>query len=161
MVAPAFGYSIGDCIALGRLVIDIREAFKEAGGASTKYASETLFLRAFQNTLKRLEEYAAPATDDGRLHIQDITELQKLIAEPLKEFDSFLGKYRESLAQNNTKSKLKKVWKTISFTLKNLSEKVEKLRVRIEQPLHAINAPLSLETIEAHDIVRDQEHSAD
>jgi hypothetical protein len=57
MIAPAFGFSVGDCIALGRLVIDIREAFKEAGGASSKYGSEMLFLRGFQTTLKRLEEY--------------------------------------------------------------------------------------------------------
>jgi hypothetical protein len=137
---------------LGRLVIDIREAFKEAGGASSKYGSELLFLQGFQTTLKRLEEYTRNATGgdamgSDRLYTQDIADLLPLIAKPLEEFKTFLSKYRKSLAKGSTASKFKKAVRTISFTLKDLGGKVDDLRVQIEQPLQAINAVLSLENM--------------
>jgi hypothetical protein len=56
MVAPTFGFSVGDFIAGGQLLVKVISAFKEAGGASSKYASEVPFLNRLKSTLDHLEQ---------------------------------------------------------------------------------------------------------
>ena len=145
MAAPAFGFSVGDFIAGTKIAVGILSAFKEAGGASSKYASEVMFLECLSTTIKRIEEHFSTTRDVDAIEI--ITTLLKLIAGPLAEFKMFLDKYQASLGQQSTKSKIKKAPKTVTYTLKDLSGKVEKLRDRTCHPLHAINSALSLQML--------------
>jgi uncharacterized protein YoxC len=145
MVAPVFGFSVGDFIAGGQILIEAVKAFKEAGGASSKYASELSFLNSLKSTLGHLERFASstnsPQSNDL---LQDISKLLQDIREPWQEFRTFLDKYEPSLGTSSSRSKVAKAPRTIQYTLRTISGKVEKLRRQTEQPLQAINSLLSL-----------------
>jgi hypothetical protein len=76
-------------------------------------------------------------------------KLLQLIDKPLAEFKTFLDKYTEALdaAGKGHESRFRKAQKTISFTLKDLSGKVERLRRDTEQPLCAISKLLWLQVM--------------
>ncbi|OCK97241.1 uncharacterized protein K441DRAFT_685525 [Cenococcum geophilum 1.58] len=147
MVAPAFGFSVGDFIAGTKLLITLLSAFKERGGASTKYASESSFLTSLVSTLQHLDNYVKNITQDDIS--RDITKLLKTMEGPLDEFKLFLDKYEASLGQTSTKTALGKTKAMITYTVKDISGKVEKLRRQVEQPLEAVNSLLSLQVIKS------------
>ncbi|KAF2731935.1 hypothetical protein EJ04DRAFT_358462 [Polyplosphaeria fusca] len=149
MVAPAFGFSVGDFIAGTKIAIDILGAFKEAGGASSKYASEVMFLECLSATMKQIEEYFSKTFDVGAR--DTFTALLKLIDGPIMEFKIFLDNYHTSLSRNSTKSRFGKAPKIVTYTLRSLAGRVENLRVRICQPLLAINSALSLQGLKSLD----------
>jgi hypothetical protein len=145
MVAPAFGFSVGDFIAGTKLLIALFGGFQEAGGASTKYASESAFLTSLVSTLQHLDDYVKKTPQDDIS--QEITNLLQIIKGPLDEFKAFLGKYQASLGKAATKTTLAKAKGTVSFTVKDVSGKVERLRRQVEQPLQAVNSLLSLQVL--------------
>ncbi len=143
MVAVPFGFSIGDFIAGTRLLIDVLGAFKETSGASSKYASQTVFLHSLISTLQHLDDYVKPSPQNALS--SSISSLLDTIRGPLDDFKAFLDKHEASLGKASTKSKLGKVPKTVTYTLKDISGKIERLRQQAEQPLQAINSLLSLQ----------------
>jgi hypothetical protein len=145
MAAPGFGFSIGDFIAGGQILIQVIKAFKEAGGASSKYAAEVSFLNSLKATLDHLERFVSRADSSQSNDLpQDISKLLQDIRDPWQEFKTFLDKYEPSLGASSSKSKLAKAPRTIQYTVKDISGKVEKLRNQTEQPLQAVNSLLSL-----------------
>jgi hypothetical protein len=143
MVAPPFGFSVGDFIAGGQLLVKVISAFKEAGGASSKYASEVSFLNSLKSTLDHLEQYLGNTSHSNHL-FPDISKLLQEIREPWEDFKGFLDKYEPSLGVSSSRSKLGKAPRTIQYTLKDISGKVEKLRRQTQEPLQAVNSLLSL-----------------
>jgi hypothetical protein len=75
---------------------------------------------------------------------QDISKLLQDIREPWEEFKKFLDKYEPSLGASSSRSRLARAPRTIQYTVKDISGKVEKLRLQTEQPLQAVNSLLSL-----------------
>ncbi|KAF1831394.1 hypothetical protein BDW02DRAFT_56881 [Decorospora gaudefroyi] len=143
MVAVPFGFSIGDFITGTKILINVLSAFKESSGASSKYASETAFLHSLTSTLQHLNDYVKPNPQDALS--SSISSLLDTVRGPLDEFKTFLDKHEASLGKTSTKSKLGKVPKTVTYTLKDISGKIEKLRRQAEQPLQAISSLLSLQ----------------
>ncbi|KAL5432460.1 hypothetical protein PMIN06_012008 [Paraphaeosphaeria minitans] len=133
MVAVPFGFSIGDFIAGTKLLIDVFGAFKETSGASSKYASDTTFLHSLTSTLQHLDDYVKPNPQNALS--SSISSLLDTVRGPLDDFKTFLDKYEASLGKVSTKSKLGKVPKTVTYTLKDISGKIAKLRQQVEQPL--------------------------
>jgi hypothetical protein len=145
MSVPGFRFSVGDFIAGGQVLIEVISAFKEAGGASSKYASEVSFLNSLKTTLDHLEKFVRSSSSRSKDNLpQDIAKLLQEIREPWEEFKNFLDKYEPSLGASSSKSKLGKAPRTIQYTVKDISGKVEKLRRQTEQPLQAVNSLLSL-----------------
>ncbi|KAL5401999.1 hypothetical protein PMIN03_011046 [Paraphaeosphaeria minitans] len=154
MVAVPFGFSIGDFIAGTKLLIDVFGAFKETSGASSKYASDTTFLHSLTSTLQHLDDYVKPNPQNALS--SSISCLLDTVRGPLDDFKTFLDKYEASLGKVSTKSKLGKVPKTVTYTLKDISGKIAKLRQQVEQPLQAINSLLSLQQIKTIEELPDQ-----
>jgi uncharacterized protein YoxC len=145
MVAPGFGFSVGDFIAGGQILIQVINAFKEAGGASSKYASEVSFLTSLKLTIDHLERFVSKTSSSQSNDLpQDVSKLLQDIREPWEDFKMFLDKYEPSLGSSSSRSKLAKAPRTIQYTVKDISGKVEKLRRQTEQPLQAVNSLLSL-----------------
>ncbi|KAL4932169.1 uncharacterized protein BDV17DRAFT_288245 [Aspergillus undulatus] len=145
MVSPAFGFSVGDFITGTKLLIDLFNAFKEAGGASSKYTAEVSFLNSLNATLGHLETYAGNNSQNDLS--QSVNDLIKVMRGPLDIFKEFLDKYASSLSESSTKSALGKAPRTVRYTVKDISGKVQGLRTQIEQPLQAVNTLLSLRII--------------
>jgi hypothetical protein len=93
-------------------------------------------------TLEHLEKYVSNASQDESS--QDITNLLQHIRGPWNEFKQYIDKYEKSMGKSTTKSKLGKAPRTILWAVNGISENMEKLRRRIEQPLQAVNSLLSL-----------------
>ncbi|KAH7093617.1 hypothetical protein FB567DRAFT_588041 [Paraphoma chrysanthemicola] len=159
MVVVPFGFSIGDFITGTKLLISVLAAFKETSGASSKYASETAFLYSLTSTLQHLDDYVKPSPQNNLS--SSISSLLDMVRGPLDDFKIFLDKYNASLGRASTKSKLGKVPKTVTYTLKDISGKVEKLRRQTEQPLQAINSLLSLQQIKSIEELSDQRWQPD
>lgn len=145
MVAPAFGFSVGDFVAVTKLLITLFDSFNESGGASTKYASEKAFLTSLTSTVLRLSHHVQSTPHDDIA--KEILGLLQVITEPLKVFRAFLDKHASALETMSTASSFTKTRLTISFTMKEISGNVEKLRRQIEQPIHAINSLLALQVL--------------
>lgn len=145
MVAPAFGFSVGDFIAATKLLIEVINSFKESGGAADKFASETAFLTSLVSTVGHVNDYmlGTPPNDIAT----DIAKLTALMKKPLSEFKKFLDKHEAALGKRPTKSALGKVKLTMNFTMKDVSGKIEKLRRQVEQPLQAVNTLLALQVL--------------
>jgi hypothetical protein len=145
MVAPGYGFSLGEFIAGGQFLVEIIGAFKEAGGASTKYALEVSFLNSLRSTLDHLERFVSSSSTCEADELPEAVSKQlQEIREPWKEFKKFLDKFEPSLGASTKRSRFSKANRTIQYTLEDISGKVSKLRRRIEQPLQAINSLLSL-----------------
>jgi hypothetical protein len=150
MVVPAFGFSVGDFIAGGQILVQVIGAFKEAGGASSKYATEVSFLNSLKSTLEHLERFVdgtRGSSSQASEMPRDISKLLQGIREPWEEFKKVLDKYEPSLGASSSRSKLARAPRTIQFTVKDISGKVEKLRRQTEEPLQAINSLLSLQVM--------------
>ncbi|KAL1610193.1 hypothetical protein SLS60_001858 [Paraconiothyrium brasiliense] len=135
MVAPAFGFSVGDFIAGTKLLNILLDSFKESGGASSKFASEAVFLSSLVSTVKHLSDYIQNTPQDGIA--EEVVKLVDVIKEPLTDFKRFLDKHEAALGKQPSKSGLEKVKSTIKYTVKDASGKIEKLRRQVEQPLQA------------------------
>ncbi|KAH9213226.1 hypothetical protein DL95DRAFT_447242 [Leptodontidium sp. 2 PMI_412] len=155
MVTPAFGFSVGDFIAGGQLLIEVINAFKEAGGASSKYASEVSFLNGLKSTLDHLEQFVSSTSQSNQLS-PVISKLLNDIRGPWDEFKKFLDKYEPSLGASSSRSKLGKAPRTIQYTAKDISGKVGNLRRQTEQPLQAVNSLLSLHVIQSLETLPEQ-----
>ena len=145
MVTSAFGFSVGDFIAGTKLVVDVLGAFKEAGGASSKYAAEALFLENLIATIKNVQDYQNKTPDEELP--KDILKLTKHVDKPLTEFSAFLDKYKASLGKTSTKSTAGKAAKIVIYTIKNICGKVKDLRQQVEQSLQAVNCLLALQAL--------------
>ncbi|KUJ08713.1 uncharacterized protein LY89DRAFT_741560 [Mollisia scopiformis] len=164
MGGPAFGFSVGDFIAGAQILTQVIKAFKEAGGASSKYLREVSFLNSFKATLEHLERFVSsttsqpipssttattlPSQTQASNLPQDISKLLQDIKAPWQEFKTFLDRYETSLGAESSRSRLAKVPRTVQFTVKDIGGKVEKLRNQVEQPLQAVNSLLALHVID-------------
>lgn len=148
MVVPTFGFSVGDFVAVTKLLITLFDSFKESGGAATKYTSEKAFLASLTSTVLRLSHYVQNTPHDEIA--REILSLLEIITEPLKAFRAFLNKHAGALEKLGTASGFSKTRLTMSFTMKEISGKVEKLRREIEQPIHAVNSLLALQVLYVH-----------
>ena len=136
MVTPAFGWSAGDIISSIRIIIKICEAFKEAGGATSRYEECTAFLEGFRVTLSKLDFHIRRSPDPE--YAAEISELLKLIDAPYCRFEKFMLDFQPALSPTSNHSSIRKVPKKIKWALKELSAvsgKVDELKREVCYPL--------------------------
>jgi hypothetical protein len=144
MALPGFGFSVGDFIAGAQVLARVIDAFKEAGGASSKYVSQVSFLQGFKITLEHIEGHVRASSPSDLS--DDISKLLSDIRGPWNESKNFLKKYDDALGQTVNKpiKVIRKFPRVIRFTMSDMSSKVDTLRQEIQQPLAAINSLLLL-----------------
>jgi hypothetical protein len=144
-MSPAFGFSVGDIIAGVKLLTEIINAFKETGGAKSKYGAELFFVTGLKATFEQLKKFV-DNNRDGELP-QDLDRVLETIAKPWQEFKEFLQDFEDSLGESSTRSKLRRTPRMIQYTIKSVSGKIEKLKQQISQPLQVLNALLALQVM--------------
>lgn len=80
----SFGFSVGDFLAVGKLVADITNSLREAGGSKSEYQELLQELESLNHALKHLDKLP---TKDNSANLQSI----KLSAASR----TILGEYRE------------------------------------------------------------------
>ncbi|OCK87264.1 uncharacterized protein K441DRAFT_682774 [Cenococcum geophilum 1.58] len=137
-----FGWSAGDLVNGINVIVRVAEAFKETGGAASKYQAHHDFAVGLKKTFASLKLYTDLHEHDG--YSDDIAGQLKLIEKPWKRFQTFLEKYDEPLGAQSTMYKLKKAPRIVKWTAKDLSGEVEKLERAVHRPLESLNLLLSL-----------------
>src|ERR1700710_116722 len=96
-----FGWSVGDIVAGIRITVKVCEAFKESGGAASKYKQTVDFLDNLELTLEYLKTYINGNPTD--IHASSISDQAEKIKGPLKHFQESIEKYEKSLSEVSTK----------------------------------------------------------
>ncbi|MCJ1455980.1 hypothetical protein MMC28_006337 [Mycoblastus sanguinarius] len=152
MFTPLFGWSAGDVVQSIKIIIKIVEAFKETGGAATKFAETTAFLDHFNTTLNRIKEYASDNTQAK--YSATIVDQIKLIDNPYCTFEKYMLEFEPALGEVPTEGRQKKAKKKIKWAMKELSEvsgKVAELKKAVTEPLVFVGQLLLLQTLDSID----------
>jgi hypothetical protein len=116
----------------------IRKALQDAGGSKEQHAEAISFLMQFDCVFKELENHVRDG--HGSSYREAIVQQLKLIEQPWTRLQELLGKYKNSLGENSSRSRLNMVVKKVKWALKDLNEAVEKVKVEINVS-HYIRIP--------------------
>jgi Tat protein secretion system quality control protein TatD with DNase activity len=101
-----FGFSAGDFVALGGLIVKVGKALKDHGGAAEEYQHVVFELQKFRSIIDQVEALATNVREaDG----EGLSTLQELVAQSRIVLHSFLTsieKFQDSLGEGSVKPKL-------------------------------------------------------
>ena len=143
-----FGWSAGDLVNSIRIIIKICEAFKEAGGATSRYEESTAFLEGFKVTLSKLDAYTRrnPSSENAA----EIAQQLKLIDAPYCRFEKFMLDFQPALDPTSTYGSIRKAPKKVKWAVKELSTvsgKVAELKKEVCDPLILIESLMQLQSL--------------
>ncbi len=146
MVAPVFGFSVGDFIAGINIAIDVIKACKDTGGASSQYERALVEFETYLALLRKLQDPNVPTT-------AEINRLASSCEHPVQQFVTKIEKYKCSLAKSAGSGD--SVHQTFRY-LRTFPRKaqwamvakkaVEELRLAIGPQLSAIGVLMELES---------------
>ncbi|KAI9810814.1 MAG: hypothetical protein M1827_006021 [Pycnora praestabilis] len=97
----AFGFSIGDFIAVGGLITKIVTELKVNGSAAQQYQCLLLELEALRHALDQLDQLNAAQNEI--VHLDSIRASARLCEKPVEEFLSKILKFDKTLGATNTR----------------------------------------------------------
>ena len=165
MVAPAFGFSAGDFIAVIALISKVSKALRETEGAASQYQYAAVELDLIHSVLIKVQSLE-PSTQNEDL-VQKIrlcsatchTPLSRFVAK-IRKFEGHLGASRSSKPVRVVKGVKRNVRK-IQWAV-TVEKELSKLKASIGPVLQAIEVLLQLESLERiDDISRATKHSFD
>lgn len=114
-MSVGFGFSVGDFIAVLKLVGTVIDALRESSSASTSFRSLIAELYALETALLRVNRLDL---DDAQT--VDIIALRSAATQCQKSIDGFyhkIRKYQPHLQQQDTNSKVKNAWMKVKWTV--------------------------------------------
>lgn len=154
MVTPMFGWSAGDIVNSIRIILVIYEAFKEAGGATSRYEEITAFLEGFRITLSKLDAHSR--RNSTLENAAEIAQQLKLIDAPYCRFEKFMLVFQPALAITSTYSSIRKAPRKVKWAVKELSTvsgKVAELKKEVCDPLMLVKSLIQLQSLYVSDSV--------
>ena len=112
----SFGFSLGDFIAVSKLIAQIGSALRESTRASAEYQSILLRLDSLVHTLRTAElsvigaQLPPSATNAIRKHLEQC-------AEHLRKFNTAIEKHKKTLSKGGSGSRVKDSWRKIGWAL--------------------------------------------
>jgi hypothetical protein len=100
-MVPAFGFSVGDFIAAGRLLVRVKQASHDQQGASAQYQHLIQNIKALQTIFNYLQTLESDEATQGL--VDAIRKQAAISLEPLKVFVDRVEKYDKRLGVHNTK----------------------------------------------------------
>jgi hypothetical protein len=151
MVVPAFGFSVGDFVAIIELVSKTVKALKENGGVIAKRYELTLAdLRTIETILRHTHNLQA--SDENDDVVQQIKQYGNACHEPLARFVQKLRKYEVLAKPQSTETaslKLLRAGRSIQWTVV-VAEEVARLKAAIGPQLVVISLLLQLAAEKSH-----------
>lgn len=92
----SFGFSVGDFLAVGNLVLEIKAALQNVGGARSDYQELVRELDTLQKALQHLDTLQQRGST-GSLHLDSIKFAALSCRQPLEDFLKKVRKYGRSL----------------------------------------------------------------
>ena len=142
-MVPAFGFSVGDFVAVIQLINKISKAVRDAGGAVEDYQDTVSELESLKEIFKRLDSsHASPSWGENlSLPIKAHTES---VLESLTRFSHVISKFDSNLGKTAPKGWTQGSWKKVQWSIQYAKE-VEKLRASVGTCLSALNLLVDLE----------------
>lgn len=143
-----FGWSAGDVVNSIHIIIKICEAFKEAGGAASRYEESLAFLEGLKATLSKVDAHIH--RNPNPEHAAEITQQLKLIDAPYSRFEKFMLDFQPALSPTSSYGNVRKVPTKIKWALKELSAvsgKVAELKKEVCDPLILLENLMQLQSL--------------
>lgn len=151
MVAPAFGFSVGDFVAAIELIGKAAKALRESEGAARQYSQAIVELELLENVLKRVQRLR-PSIDNATT-VQKIHLCAHACHVPLAEFLASIEKYDTPLQLQNGRAQISlpkqmvRGGRKIQWALV-VEQELAKLKAKIGPMLAMINILLNTESLE-------------
>ncbi|KAH7072598.1 hypothetical protein BKA63DRAFT_46417 [Paraphoma chrysanthemicola] len=146
MIMPAFGFSVGDFIAVIGLCTKVAKALKDAGGAAAEYQQVIIEIDGLQNALTRLA--SLEPTESNIDHVNAIRKMALACNLPLQDFLSKLEKYEAAMSPFATGKSYSSTGKKAQYAL-FMSEEVKTIRAMISGKVISINLLLATHASES------------
>lgn len=152
MVAPAFGFSVGDFVQVIALIAKAAKALRETDGASSNFQQASVELASLHSVLTKVQSLQ-PTVQNGELiqkiHICGLTchiPLARFI-EKIRKFQAHLGADGCFAKSTKTSQHIKRNFRKIQWSV-SFEKELAKLRASIGPQMHTIEMLLQLESLE-------------
>ena len=136
----SFGFSVGDFVAVGKLVVEITNSLKDAGGSKSGYQDLLRQLESLQRALQDLDKLQAQGSPSATL--DSIKSNALMCRRPLEEFLGKLKRYDKSLGVWGKPGAWKETRGKVRWALGRQKE-VHKLQSYLNVQVGTINMRLS------------------
>ncbi|KAI1876038.1 uncharacterized protein JN550_001534 [Neoarthrinium moseri] len=148
----AFGFSVGDCIAIGKLVASTISCLHEVGGSRSDFQLLTCELECLEQALHRLETMEASQRSP---QLDSIRCAALSCRRPLETFLQKLQKYQRSLGQSSKLEDIRSAGRKVQFALWEKDE-VMKFRSYLSVHIGTINVMLAEHGFEKMDFIANE-----
>jgi hypothetical protein len=153
----SFGFSVGDFLAVGKLIADITSSLKEAGGSKSEYRDVVLELECLHKTLVHLDRLSQQG--DNSRTADSIKYAALSCRRPLEEFLGKVKRYEGSLGPNATGPAWKAPMDKVRFRLSG-SEEVRRMQNYLSVHVGTINILLAEHGLEAMNFAQEKTEKA-
>ncbi|KAH5398360.1 hypothetical protein HBI67_214670 [Parastagonospora nodorum] len=145
------GFSVGDFIAVGKLINDISSCLQDAGGAKAEYQELLRELECLQQALHHLDKLQQGSSSSPSLNLDSIKYAALSCRRPLEQFLGKIQKYDKSLGVWGKKSVVKRATDKLKWGL-GQKEEVRKLQGYLNIHVGTINILLAEHGLEKMDL---------
>ena len=139
----SFGFSVGDFIAVGKLIIQISSALRESTGASAEYQSLLLRLDSLMETL-RIADHSIRGSQLLPLSATNaILNHLRQCSTHLQKFNTIVEKHRRSLSKGGSGNRFKDSWRKIGWSLFT-KEEIKEINDALEGDVSFISMMLGM-----------------
>lgn len=148
----SFGFSVGDFLAVGRVIKDITTCLQDVGGSKTEYQELVRELDCLNGALQQLDKQQS---NKASTNIDSIKYAALSCRRPLEEFLSKIRKYDKSIGVRAKGNVVKSTVGKLRWGLGQKDE-VNKLQNYLNVHVGAINILLAEHSLEKLDIATNQ-----
>ena len=138
----SFGFSVGDFIAVGKLIIQISSALHESAGATTEYQSLLLRLDSLMETLRLADRSIRGSQLQPSATNAIVKHLDRCLAH-LRKFNTVIEKHRKSLSKGGSGNRFKDSWRKIGWSLFT-KEEIKEIDDALEGDVNFISLMLAM-----------------
>ena len=141
-IRMSFGFSVGDFIAVGKLIVQISSALHESTGASAEYQSLLLRLDNLMETLRiadrsiRGSQLQISAANAILMHLSQCSA-------HLRKLNTIIEKHRKTLSKGGSGSKIRDSWRKIGWSLFT-KEEIKEIDNALEGDVNFISMMLAM-----------------
>ena len=145
----SFGFSIGDVIAVGKLIADITSSLSAAGGAKSDYQELLRELESLSKALVHLDQLSSH--DGSSITLDSIKYASLSCRHPLEQFLAKIRKYEQSLSLRGKANVFQSTTDKLRWTFSS-SDEVKKLQNYLSVHIGMINILLAQYGLERMEI---------
>ena len=143
MPVPAFGFSVGDIVAVGTLLYHVGKAVDAASEDFQEFCETQKEISLFKDVLSQLEQMSATGSPFTGVDASRFKGVLDEGQKELKRFDAFVTKYADGAIKKDEVKSIVKFRKRVPYTLHG-KHKIRAFRKRLHSCLLTLSAVLQI-----------------